>query len=214
MKKIQNLMLILVSLMLIISTKSYSTTINVTAANFVFTPANINVTVGDTVKWTRTSGSHTTTCDGSNGTTRPSGAAPWDADLDAGSPTFTYVIRVAGTYHYVCDPHAPDMAGNINAVASSISQLTELVNSYELAQNFPNPFNPVTNIKFSLPNSSKVVLTIYNSMGKEVETLVNEKLNQGSYLVDWNAVNFSSGVYYYKIQTDGFIQTRKMLLIK
>ena len=207
-------MLILVSLMLIISTKSYSTTINVTAANFVFTPANINVTVGDTVKWTRTSGSHTTTCDGSNGTTRPSGAAPWDADLDAGSPTFTYVIRVAGTYHYVCDPHAPDMAGNINAVASSISQLTELVNSYELAQNFPNPFNPVTNIKFSLPNSSKVVLTIYNSMGKEVETLVNEKLNQGSYLVDWNAVNFSSGVYYYKIQTDGFIQTRKMLLIK
>ena len=214
MKKIQNLMLILISLMLINSTKSYSTTFNVTAANFAFSPANINVTVGDTVKWTRTSGSHTTTCDGSNGTTRPSGAAPWNADLDAGSPTFTYVIRVAGTYHYVCEPHAPDMAGNINAVASSISQLTELVNSYELAQNFPNPFNPTTNIKFSIPTSSKVVLTIYNSMGKEVESLVNEKLNQGSYQVDWNAVNFSSGIYYYKIQTDGFIQTRKMLLIK
>lgn len=214
MKKLQNLLLIFVSLILLSSAKSYSTTFNVTAANFSFSPANINVTVGDTIKWTRTSGSHTTTCDGTNGTTRPSGAAPWNSDLNSGSPTFTYVIRVAGLYHYVCEPHAPDMAGDINAVASSISQLTELVQSYELSQNFPNPFNPSTNIKFSIPNSSKVVLTIYNNTGKEVETLVNENLNQGSYQVDWNAVNFTSGVYYYKIQADGFIQTRKMLLIK
>ena len=63
MKKIQNLLLILVSMMLINSTKSFSTTFNVTAANFAFSPANINVTVGDTVKWTRIDGSHTTTCD-------------------------------------------------------------------------------------------------------------------------------------------------------
>ena len=63
------------------------------------------------------------------------------------------------------------MAGNINAVASSITQITELVNSYELLQNYPNPFNPVTNIKFSIPNSSVVTLKIFNNMGQEVETL-------------------------------------------
>lgn len=213
-KKIRLLALILIMTVSVISTKSFSTTINISASNFVFTPANVNVTVGDTIKWTRTGGDHTTTCNGTDGSLRPSGAAPWNANLNSASPTFSYVITVAGMYHYVCTPHAPDMSGNINAVASSITQLSEIVQSYKLSQNYPNPFNPVTKINFSVPNSSKVTLKIYNNMGQEVESLVNEKLNAGSYQVDWNAVNFNSGVYYYKIQTEGFIETRKMLLIK
>ena len=213
-KKIQVLSYALLIMMSIFSTNSFSTTRNVMASNFSFTPASINATVGDTIKWTWSSGSHTTTCDGTNGTTRPAGAASWDADLNSGTPTFTYVLRVAGAYHFVCVPHSPDMAGDINAISSSINQLTEIVRGYELSQNFPNPFNPATNIKFSIPNSSKVTLKIYNNNGQEVESLVNEKLNAGSYQVDWNAVNFNSGVYYYKIQAEGFIETRKMLLIK
>lgn len=214
MKMIQKSIIALVFLLSVSTNISYSTIRNVMVSNFSFSPASINATVGDTIKWTWSNGGHTTTCNGTNGTTRPAGASPWNSDINSGSPTFTYVIRVAGLYHYVCEPHAPDMAGDINAVASSISQLTELVQSYELSQNFPNPFNPTTNIKFSIPNSSKVVLTVYNNTGMEVETLINENLNQGSYQVDWNAVNFTSGVYYYKIQAEGFIQTRKMLLIK
>lgn len=214
MKTIQQTVITLVMLITICTNTSYSTIRNIMVSNFSFTPANINVTVGDTIKWTWSNGGHTTTCNGTNGTTRPAGAAPWNSDLNSGSPTFTYVIRVAGLYHYVCEPHAPDMAGDINAVTSSVSYLSEPVQSYDLSQNFPNPFNPVTNIKFSIPNSSKVVITVFNNAGKEMETLVNEKLNQGSYQVVWNAVNFTSGVYYYKIQTEGFIRTRKMLLIK
>ncbi|MBK8549813.1 MAG: T9SS type A sorting domain-containing protein [Ignavibacteria bacterium] len=213
--KIQLLVSALIIMMFINTTASYSVTHNVAATSGnIFSPANISVSVGDTIKWTRTGGSHTTTCNGSEGSTRPSGAPAWNAPLTSASPTFIYVIQVAGMYHYVCEPHAPDMAGNINAVASSITQLTEIVRSYELSQNFPNPFNPVTNINFSIPNSSNVVLKVFNNMGQEIETLVNEKLNAGSYQVDWNAVNYTSGIYYYKIQTEGFIETRKMLLIK
>ncbi len=213
-KKIQSLVLALFTMMFINSTDSYSTVHNVSASNFSFNPANISVTVGDTVKWTRITGDHTTTCNGTNGSVRPIGAAPWNANLSSGSPTFSYVITVAGMYNYVCTPHVPDMVGSINAVTSSITQITEIVRSYELSQNYPNPFNPVTNINFSVPNSSNVTLKIYNNMGQEVETLVNEKLNAGSYQVDWNAINFTSGVYYYKIQTEGFIETKKMFLIK
>jgi len=194
---------------------SYSRIINIAASNFIFSPSIVdNAFVGDTIKWTRVSGSHTTTCDGQQFTSRPSGAPPWNAPLNAGSTTFSYVIQVEGTYTYICEPHAPDMAGTIIAITSGITQLTELVNSYELSQNYPNPFNPVTKIKFSIPISSQVILKVYNNIGQEVATLVNEELNSASYEVDWNASDFNSGVYYYKINASDFVQVKKMLLIK
>lgn len=201
-------------LFLMISNTTFSTIINISASNFIFSPSNVNASVGDTIKWTWTNGNHTTTCDGSNGTSRPAGAASWDADLDAGNPTFTYKITIAGTYNYVCVPHSPEMSGIIQVSPSSVTQLTELVNGYELSQNYPNPFNPVTNINFSIPASSNVILKVYNGTGQEVETLVNGKLNAGAYRVDWNASNFTSGIYFYKIQANDFAVTRKMLLVK
>lgn len=213
-KKILPLLPVLILIILVCSSKVFSTTHNVSASDFSFSPANINVIVGDTVKWTRLNGTHTTTCDGTSGTTRPSGADAWNAALDAGSPVFVYVITVPGIYHYVCTPHAPSMAGNINAIESSISQLTEFVTRFELSQNYPNPFNPTTNINFSIPGSANVTLKIYNDLGQELITLINGNLNSGSYKVDWNATEYTSGVYYYKIQAGEFIQTRKMLLIK
>ncbi len=85
---------------------------------------------------------------------------------------------------------------------------------YSLSQNFPNPFNPATKIKFSIPDNAFAKLVIYDALGKEVETLVNEQLNAGSYESDWNASNFPSGVYYYKLTTDNFIQTKRMVLLK
>jgi methionine-rich copper-binding protein CopC len=106
------------------------------------------------------------------------------------------------------------MRGNIYAVLSTVQISTELVENYYLSQNFPNPFNPETKIKFSIPSESNVVLTLYNNQGQEVETLINENLSAGTYQADWNAVNFTSGIYYYKLQTDNFVATRKMLLIK
>lgn len=193
---------------------SKSTTISIAASNFVFTPAVVSAVVGDTIKWTRTTGSHTTTCDGQAGTLRPAGAAPWNAPLTSGNPTFSYVITVPGKYLYICEPHAPDMAGVINATPSSITQINELVTGYEISQNYPNPFNPSTKIRFAIPTNEFVTLKIYNELGKEVESLVNARLNAGTYEADWNASNLNSGVYYYRIQAGSFLQTRKMLLVK
>jgi uncharacterized delta-60 repeat protein len=87
-------------------------------------------------------------------------------------------------------------------------------NSYVLSQNYPNPFNPTTNIKFQLPYSGYVRLAVFDLLGREIETLVNEKLNAGTYNVDWNAPKYPSGVYFYKLETEGFVETRKMILIK
>lgn len=91
---------------------------------------------------------------------------------------------------------------------------TEIPNAYLLSQNYPNPFNPSTNIKFALPVSGIVKLTLFDMLGREIETLVNGNLSAGTYNTDWNASNHSSGVYFYKLITGDFFETKKMILIK
>ena len=86
--------------------------------------------------------------------------------------------------------------------------------NFILYQNHPNPFNPITNIKFDLKKSSHTKLIIYDMLGKEVATLVNEKLDAGSYEVKWDGSGYSSGVYFYQLKADDYVDTKKMLLIK
>ncbi|MFQ5675305.1 MAG: multiheme c-type cytochrome [bacterium] len=86
--------------------------------------------------------------------------------------------------------------------------------SFELYQNFPNPFNPATHIRFDVPTASHVKLTIYNALGQVVETLVDERLAAKSYEVDFNASHLSSGLYFYRVEAANFISVKKMLLLK
>jgi hypothetical protein len=83
-----------------------------------------------------------------------------------------------------------------------------------LSQNYPNPFNPLTTINYSIPKQSNVTIKVYNILGKEILTLVNENKPQGNYSVEFNANNLSSGVYFYMMKTNEFIQTKKMVLLK
>lgn len=91
---------------------------------------------------------------------------------------------------------------------------SEIPIKYTLSQNFPNPFNPETSIEFELPVKTFVNLVIYDMTGKEIETIVNQYLNSGKYQAIWQAANFSSGVYLYKIDANKFTQTKKMVLVK
>ncbi|MBI4546678.1 MAG: T9SS type A sorting domain-containing protein [Ignavibacteriae bacterium] len=91
---------------------------------------------------------------------------------------------------------------------------TYLPKQYVLEQSYPNPFNPVTVIRYQLPVSSKVILRIYNILGQEVKTLVDEIQDAGYKSVEWNASQFASGVYYYRLQAKDFVETKKLLLIK
>jgi len=85
---------------------------------------------------------------------------------------------------------------------------------YTLSQNYPNPFNPTTTVEFSIPKSGFVTLKIYDVLGKEVGVVVNEVKNAGSYRVDINASNLTSGVYFYKLEAGDFSQIKKMMLLK
>jgi subtilase family protein/type IX secretion system substrate protein/CARDB protein/proprotein convertase P-domain-containing protein len=98
------------------------------------------------------------------------------------------------------------LIGGINTV--------EIPNYYSLSQNYPNPFNPSTTIKYGIPKSGIVTLKIYDILGKEVATLVNERKDPGVYTVDFNASNLASGVYLYKIESGEFTAVKKLLLVK
>ena len=91
---------------------------------------------------------------------------------------------------------------------------SEAVTSFSLSQNYPNPFNPVTTIKFQIPENTFASLKIYDVSGKEISTIVNENLSRGEYEYLWNANNFPSGIYFYRLETESFTQTRKMILVK
>jgi hypothetical protein len=104
----------------------------------------------------------------------------------------------------------------LDSIVSSIEKLeSKFPTKYALDKNFPNPFNPTTTIGYQLPYTSDVELSIYNLLGQKVATLVSERQQVGHYQVDWNAGGFASGVYYYILRTDaGFVQSRKLLLLK
>lgn len=105
----------------------------------------------------------------------------------------------------------------IVATTTNIQQISTTVEGYKLTQNFPNPFNPSTQINFSIPKNEKVNLKVYDMLGNEVASLLNnETLSAGSYNYDFNAgsFNLTSGVYFYKLSTSEFTDIKKMMLIK
>ncbi len=101
-----------------------------------------------------------------------------------------------------------------DAVVGISSNNSTLPTTYELSQNYPNPFNPETKINFSLPEKTNVKLVIYDITGKEIETLVNQVLSAGNYQYGFTANNLTSGTYFYRLETNNFKQTKKMMLIK
>jgi len=102
----------------------------------------------------------------------------------------------------------------INPLTTSTDSEDLLPSKVELAQNYPNPFNPSTIISFGLPNASHVSLSIYNSLGQLVKAPINKTMQAGRHSFTFNASNLSSGVYLYRLESNGVVQTKKMLLVK
>ncbi len=108
----------------------------------------------------------------------------------------------------------PNLCMVINTATAVNPFGTNIPSVYSLSQNYPNPFNPSTKINFAIPKQGLVTLKIYDILGREVRTLVNEVKSAGSYTIDFNASEFSSGVYFYKLESNSFTDIKKMMLIK
>jgi hypothetical protein len=123
-------------------------------------------------------------------------------------------IIVVGDYSYAA------VAGNglwrraIGELTSVNTDPTTMPAPYSLEQNYPNPFNPTTTIAYSIDTRQSIILTIYDLLGREVTTLVSETQNPGSYEVSWDATGQGSGVYFYRLTTGRFLETRKLVLVR
>jgi photosystem II stability/assembly factor-like uncharacterized protein len=104
---------------------------------------------------------------------------------------------------------------SFHTIIADINKIgTNAPNKYELFQNYPNPFNPVTTIKFQLPKTGFVSLKVFDALGKEVQTLIDQNISAGFYETKFNAENLSSGIYFYKLVTDKFTDVKKMVVVK
>lgn len=109
-----------------------------------------------------------------------------------------------------------DLISDITSRPTNIPRVEDYLvpKNFEVKQNYPNPFNPSTTIEFSIPKDANVSLRIYDILGKEVSTLVNEQRSAGTYVINWNASSFSSGIYFYRVTAGEFTETKKMFLVK
>jgi Secretion system C-terminal sorting domain len=98
--------------------------------------------------------------------------------------------------------------------ANSVNGSDPIARIFQLYPNYPNPFNPSTTIKFEMPRTSLVNLTVYDILGRQVSVLVNERRDAGVHEVKFDGSNLASGVYFYRLQTGGFVNTKKLLLVK
>jgi hypothetical protein len=121
-------------------------------------------------------------------------------------------ISVAGGYHniYIAKLKTEDVV----SVESGFSESGSLAKNFILMQNYPNPFNPSTTIRFQVPEFSLVTIKVYDVSGSEILTLFNDVKPAGTYEINWNASNLSSGVYFYQMKAGNYLQTKKMILIR
>jgi len=138
-----------------------------------------------------------------------------DRSLDYATDT-TYTDLATG---YCYKVSAFDFAGNESPLSSPVSVREDgaqpgLPKDFSLSQNYPNPFNLDTEIKYSLPKGCYVRPEVYSILGQKVATLVDGQQKAGYKVVSWDASSFSSGIYFYRLQAGGFVQTRKMILLR
>jgi hypothetical protein len=137
--------------------------------------------------------------------------------MNNGIPTIPYgLFRVWLVYNKDSAGYSMLYAKGIKmSIMGSIRKLeTGIPYKFELSQNYPNPFNPTTKIKIDVPKNEFITIKVYDLLGREIATLVNQKLKPGTYEVDWNGSNYTSGVYFYKLETEEFTNTKKMVLLK
>jgi len=103
---------------------------------------------------------------------------------------------------------------NEYGIPTDVKLIRNFPQNFSLYQNFPNPFNPTTTISYSIPQSGLVQLKVYDMLGREVVSLVNEEQTRGKHQVVFNAENLSSGIYFYKLQSGSFTETKKLMLLK
>lgn len=192
---------------------AWGTIRNVSIRDNYFSPATVNVTAGDTVRWTNNGVmTHTTT----------SNTGVWNSGFMSPSAVFSRQFNGVGSFSYNCTIH-PLMTGTVVVDSGSLDVKDQnddnLPKSFRLEQNFPNPFNASTTITYELAYPEKATLTIYNLTGRKIRTLSEGRKSAGQHRLVWdgkdeNGDTVSSGIYLYRLTVGELTRVRKMMFVK
>ena len=197
-------------LILILSNFLVSQDYIVEAGNMYYSPQSLEIEVGETVQWYNENGYHDVVI-----TSGPEilSLPPVSGPNIIGSLTFT----TPGTYEYICSIGSHANMGMIGTIVVNEPLEVNYINipSKNNLQNiYPNPFNPLTNINYTLIEKSNIKLSIYNSLGSKVVTLKEGNVEAGNYYVSWDASKYPSGVYFLKLHVNNSVEVKKMILLK
>jgi hypothetical protein len=175
---------------------------------FVFNtqfPYSLNYNLMVEICYDNSSYSTSTTVNSSTTTGQRTFCMYQDNSAGCSAATMTYTVS---------NPSRPNIQLTMNLAMGISNNLNGIPKEFALFQNYPNPFNPVTKIRYDMPIRGFAVLKVYDMLGKEIATLVNEDKKEGRYIVDFDGSSLASGVYFFKFQVGNFIQTKKMILLK
>jgi plastocyanin len=186
------------------------TTHDVTVTNFSFSPQTLTINTGDAIRWTNVLGNHNVVADDNSFTSGPLAPAPWE---------YIHTFSAAGNNPYYCELHGGPGGSGMSGVIivqnpAGVDDGELIADKFELMQNYPNPFNPSTSIQYAISKRQLVSLKVYDILGNEVTTLVNEEKERGVYSVNFDAAGLASGMYLYKLQAGSFVETKKMILLQ
>ncbi|MCP4581569.1 MAG: T9SS type A sorting domain-containing protein [candidate division Zixibacteria bacterium] len=180
---------------------------DVDIVDFSFNPPALTIDIGDTVRWeNQDSAPHTST----------SNTGVWDSGTLTTGQTFSFAFSEEGVFPYFCAIH-PSMTATIvvigpTSVDDDIKDLLPV--NLALEQNYPNPFNASTTIKFSVSEATDIKLDIYDVTGRYIETLHEGSINSGEHTIVWDASDYTTGVYFYRLRTSGKSETRSMVYLR
>ena len=204
-------LLVLLASVSFLSSQVSATIHNVSIVDFAFNPQSTNVTAGDSVKWTNNgSFDHTSTSD----------SGVWNSGTIPPGSSFTRQFSTPGIFPYHCSIH-PTMTASIVVNPTSVGDGDQSGASgrYSLRQNYPNPFNSSTRISFYLPKSGNVKLEVYNILGQKIRTLLEKVEEPGLKTLFWDGtddrgLNVPTGIYFYRLTAQDFVDTKKMVYLK
>jgi len=174
-----------------------------------FSPSELTISVGDTVRWTNNGGFHDVQADDGSFSSGNASTDIW---------VYTYVFNSAGDFRYYCTIH-----GGPNGVGMSgiihVQEVTDVndkvaITNYSLKQNYPNPFNPFTTIEYSIPKGEFVKLKVYNVTGTLEKTVFSGFQPRGNYRIDFDGSDLASGVYFYQLTAGNYMSVKRMILLK
>lgn len=187
--------------------------ISVSVSDYVFSPANITINLGDTIIWTwfNSSGSQAATSSHTTTSTNiPVDAAPWDEPITSASPVFSYVPTILGSYNYICTPHfGMGMTGHFTVIGSAGIE-TSL--SATLNLNSINPAAKELKLIYTIPKSMNLNIKMYNIMGTEMFTFISSAQNAGVHTETFAIPNLSDGIYIIALESKEAILYKKIFI--